>query len=83
MRIKEVRLPYHRLLHKYKEFHNMQNIVVGQGELPYVANLNGWRTPHNTIIYDRDEAIQYATKLDKYINEQRVRFIRFKKGDRY
>lgn len=83
MKIKEVRLPYHRLKHKYKEHDRLDNIIVGQGELCFVEQYNGWITLDGHIITDRDVAIEYATRLDKYHTKQRIRFNRYKNGDRY
>lgn len=49
----------------YKKFHNMQNIVVGKGELPFIEAKNGWRSPTGEIIYNKSEATLIAQKLDK------------------
>lgn len=66
---------YHRKLHKYQEYEGMGNIVVGQAELVriYTAHGIGWRTPSNTVIHDKQEALQYATALDSLIRYNKIR----------
>ncbi|WP_432481724.1 hypothetical protein [Moraxella sp. ZY200743] len=66
---------YHRKTHKYKEYEGMENIVVGQGELVRVFTSQGvgWRTPSGTIIYNKQDAINYATRLDEFIRYHQIR----------
>ncbi|MFB6349669.1 hypothetical protein [Moraxella marmotae] len=60
---------YHRKPEKYKEYEGMDNAVVGKGELIRVVTPTGvaYRTPCNQLIYDRQEALEYAAVLDKII----------------
>lgn len=66
---------YHRKPEKYKEYHNQENACVGYGELPYIKKQQAWRTPNGYLIHDYDEAITYATYLDKLYryNARRVK----------
>ncbi len=61
---------------KYKEFPGQDNILVENGELVCVIGPQGkgWITLSNVIIYNREDAIAYATKLNSLIkfNRQRV-----------
>lgn len=67
---------WHRDPAKYKEFTGQENVIVGAGELIAVTTKygKGWITPHHQIIYNLDDAIAYATKLDEIIisNRQRI-----------
>lgn len=61
---------------KYNQFPGQDNIIVGSGELIAVQTVrgNGWITPANDVIYNREDAEIYAKKLDDLIqfNRQRV-----------
>lgn len=77
---------YHRKLEKYKEYEGMKNTVVGKGELIYVSTPLGdaYRAPCGALIYDRDEALEYAHKLDILIRKNTVLFTQRKlKGKAY
>ena len=67
---------YHRKPEKYKEFEGMENVVYGKGELIKVKTEQGvgYRAPCGSIIYDYDEALAYAKRLDRYIRTQTVLF---------
>lgn len=54
---------------KYAEFEGMQNIIVGDGELVWCKAKNAWVTPSGAYIKDRNYAIEYATNLDKLIQQ--------------
>ena len=51
------------------ELYITDNIIIGMGELPARRTSKGlyWVTPGNGRIYDRDEAIEYAKRLDALI----------------
>ena len=77
---------YHRKPEKYKEYEGMQNAVVGKGELIRVITPIGvaYRAPCGSLIYDRDEALEYARKLDRLIRKNTLLFIqRNLKGKAY
>lgn len=71
---------WHHNPETYKKFPGQLNIIVGSGELIAVTTThgNGWVTPHNQVIYDREDAIAYATKLDNLIQTNRQRIARSK-----
>ena len=64
----------------YKTFDGQNNIIVGSGELIAVTTDKGrgWITPHHQVIYNRKDAIAYATKLDSIIQYNRQRVARSK-----
>lgn len=57
---------YHRLLHKYKEFEGQDNVIVGQGELIWLAKEKCWLSPTKQKFYDKQQAIEHAKTLDKF-----------------
>lgn len=70
---------YHMWHHNpetYKKFPGQENIIVGNGELIAVSTAKGkgWITPHNQVIYNREDAVAYASKLNDLIqfNKQRL-----------
>lgn len=65
---------------KYKLFENDKNVIVGQAELSYIPHLNGWATLGGGVIYNKQDAIKYAQRLDiiitfnlRRINKSRAR----------
>ena len=52
-----------------RELYITDNIIIGMGELPAQKTRHGicWITPGSGRIYDRDEAIEYAKRLDALI----------------
>lgn len=66
----------HRDKNKYKQFPGQDNIIIGSGELIAVVTTrgDGWITPANDVIYNREDAEKYAKRLDDLIqfNRQRV-----------
>lgn len=67
---------YHRKPEKYKEFEGMENVVYGKGELIKVNTPQGvgYRAPCGNIIYDYDEALAYAKRLDQIIRTNTILF---------
>lgn len=67
---------YHRKPEKYKEFEGMENVVYGKGELIKVNTPQGvgYRAPCGNIIYDYDEALAYAKRLDQIIRTNNILF---------
>lgn len=59
----------------YKKFEGDENIIVGSAELIAVTTDRGmaWLTLCNTPIFNKQDAIKYATRLDDLIQFNRVR----------
>jgi hypothetical protein len=54
-----------------RELYITDNIIIGMGELPAqrIRNKLCWVTPGGGRIHDRDEAIEYAKRLDAMIQQ--------------
>lgn len=48
-------------------FNNKKDICVNQTQVLYAPRHGGWIVPGGGIIYDENEAIRYAQKLDELI----------------
>lgn len=57
---------------KYKLYENQDNILVGKGELPFIKG-KGWITPCGHLFTNRDDAINYAIKLNQIIADNTLR----------
>lgn len=72
---------WHNKKHKYKEFEGMGNIIVGDAELPLNPSKTGWIAPTGLNIFNEQDAIKYANKLNEVI--QANKHLRNKKGNKF
>lgn len=56
------------------EFRKNMNISIGYGEIPAVqipgTDIYGWGLPGGLVTFSEEEALAYATKLDKEIRSR-------------
>ena len=53
------------------EMRRNDNIIVGYGEVPAISinGVKGWGLPKGRVTFSEEDAIEYATQLDKAIRQ--------------
>lgn len=65
----------------YKNFEGKDNIIFGDAELPYIPRLRAWAIPGGKYITNKQDALNYAVKMHKYITHMKA--VRFKRKQKW
>lgn len=65
----------------YKNFEGKDNIIFGDAELPYIPRLRAWAIPDGKYITNKQDALDYAVKMHKYMKDMKA--VRFKRKQKW